>query len=77
MCGGKSELSHLLLPSLPAGYPVPYVFLADEAQTLGFSAEASANLLVYLSSVNTVGRVMAGECLDPPFLLPSLLSTKS
>ncbi|KAL5967391.1 Monocarboxylate transporter 1 [Taenia solium] len=48
------------------GYPVPYVFLSDEAQTLGFSAEASANLLVYLSSVNTVGRVMAGVISDWP-----------
>ncbi|KAH9284351.1 Monocarboxylate transporter 1 [Echinococcus granulosus] len=48
------------------GYPVPYVFLSDEAQTLGYSSEASANLLVYLSSVNTVGRVMAGVISDWP-----------
>ena len=39
-----------------SGYPVPYVFLSDEARTLGFSSEASANLLVY-----TVGRVVAGK----------------
>ena len=47
--------------ALLSGYPVPYVFLTDEARTLGFSPESSANLLVYLSSVNTVGRVVAGK----------------
>lgn len=49
------------------GYPVPYTFLSSEAQSLGFSAETSADLIVYLSAVNTVGRTVAGktEALGP------------
>ncbi|VDO04884.1 unnamed protein product [Rodentolepis nana] len=48
------------------GYPVPYMFLSSEAQSLGFTVESSANLLVYLSSVNTVGRIVAGVISDWP-----------
>ncbi|VDM05310.1 unnamed protein product [Schistocephalus solidus] len=43
------------------GYPVPYVFLKDNAQNLGYSVEDSSNLLVYLCAVNTIGRVLAGR----------------
>ncbi|BHF83474.1 hypothetical protein SprV_0902661700 [Sparganum proliferum] len=49
------------------GYPVPYVFLKDNAQNLGFSAEDSSNLLVYLCAVNTIGRVLAGVLSDRPW----------
>ncbi|VUZ40663.1 unnamed protein product [Hymenolepis diminuta] len=48
------------------GYPVPYMFLSSEAQSLGFTVESSANLLVYLSAVNTVGRIVAGVISDWP-----------
>ncbi|VDD80667.1 unnamed protein product [Mesocestoides corti] len=48
------------------GYPVPYVFLKDEAQTLGYSTESSAHLIVYMCAVNTVGRVLAGVISDWP-----------
>ncbi|KAM7535516.1 hypothetical protein Aperf_G00000101910 [Anoplocephala perfoliata] len=48
------------------GYPVPYMFLSSEAQSLGFSPESSADLLVYLSAVNTVGRAVAGVISDWP-----------
>nr|CDS28168.1 monocarboxylate transporter [Hymenolepis microstoma] len=48
------------------GYPVPYMFLSNEAQGLGFTVESSANLLVYLSAVNTVGRIVAGVISDWP-----------
>lgn len=48
------------------GYPVPYVFLKDNAQNLGYSVEDSSNLLVYLCAVNTIGRVLAGVLSDRP-----------
>ncbi len=57
---------------LSAGYPVPYVFLKDNAVTLGHSIEASSHLLVYLSAVNTVGRVLAGKSRVTDLWTPTL-----
>lgn len=54
-------INELFVGFVLSGYPVPYVFLKDNAQTHGYSAEASSYLIVYMCAVNTVGRVAAGK----------------
>lgn len=43
-----------------SGFFVPFIFLPDHAEGLGYSKEEGTMLLSVLGITNTIGRVMAG-----------------
>lgn len=50
-----------------AGFFVPFIFLPDHAEGLGYSREKGTMLLSVLGITNTIGRVLAGWISDRPW----------
>ncbi|XP_065164222.1 uncharacterized protein [Atheta coriaria] len=54
-------------------YDVPYVYIADYAQNIGFSEEDSSMLIGLIGIVNTVGEVILGWAGDRPWINAGLI----